>query len=79
MSLTADIVVANSSKKKYDPCDLLRYENFAIPCSYFSIGFATSFITTPLNVYMVDVLSAEPPMQSTIGKLCFLFLIYYLL
>jgi MFS family permease len=51
--------------RKYDPCDIFRMENIAIPLSYFSIGFAESFLTTPLNIYMVNVLNAEPPIQST--------------
>ena len=55
------------TKRKYDPCDLLRMENIAIPLSYFNIGFATSFLCTPLNIYMVNVLNVEPQMQSTLG------------
>lgn len=55
--------------RKYDPCDISRAENIAIPLSYFSIGFADSFITTPLNIYMVSVLNAEPPIQTTLGIL----------
>jgi hypothetical protein len=49
------------------PCNLRRKENIAIVLAYFSIGLVSSFITTPLNVYMVSVLNAEPQMQSTIG------------
>jgi len=55
--------------RKYDPCDISRMENIAIPLSYFSIGFASSFLTTPLNIYMVNVLNAEPPIQSTMNIL----------
>jgi hypothetical protein len=35
------------------PCDVTHIHNLAIAMSYFSVGFVTSFITTPLNVYMV--------------------------
>ena len=53
-------------KRKYAPCDISRIENIAIPMSYFSIGFAS---TTPLNIYLVKILNAEPPIQSTINIL----------
>jgi len=53
--------------RSLSPCNLRRKENIAIVLAYFSIGLVSSFITTPLNVYMVSVLNAEPQMQSTIG------------
>jgi hypothetical protein len=40
-----------------------------MPLSYFFIGVATSFINTPLTVYMVNELGAEPQIQNTIGVL----------
>lgn len=51
------------------PCNLKKKENIAIVLAYFAIGIVSSFISTPLNVYMVEVLNAEPQMQSTIGIL----------
>lgn len=41
----------------------------AITMSYLSVGLVMSFIQTPLNVYMVEVLNAEPSLQNTIGIL----------
>lgn len=37
--------------------------------TYFSVGLAMSFISTPLNVYMVKTLNVEPQMQITVGIL----------
>ena len=51
------------------PCDLHDMHNIAIALSYFSVGFAQSFISTPLNVYLVETLNAEPNMQNTINIL----------
>lgn len=51
------------------PTDLYRKENIAMAMAYFSVGLVGSFMTTPLNVYMVNVLNAEPNMQNTIGIL----------
>jgi hypothetical protein len=51
------------------PCDLYRKENMAITMSYFSVGVVSSFIATPLNVYLVEIIGAEPAMQSTIAIL----------
>jgi MFS family permease len=51
------------------PYHLLRKENFAIAMAYLSVGIVTSLISTPLNVYLVEVLNAEPQMQNTIGIL----------
>ena len=52
------------------PCDLHDPNNLAIALSYFSVGFAQSFTTTPLNIYLIEVLNAEPAMQNTINILC---------
>ena len=46
--------------------DLLRVENLAISLSYLSVGIVSAFIVNPLNVYMIEVLHAEPTVQSTI-------------
>ena len=51
------------------PTDLSKKENIAIALSYFAVGFVSSFICTPLNIYMVNTLNAEPPIQNTIGIL----------
>lgn len=48
------------------PYDIYREENIAIALAYFSVGLVMSMISTPLNVYLVDVLDAEPYMQNTI-------------
>jgi hypothetical protein len=40
------------------PCDVFKVHNRAIAMSYFSVGFVSSFISTPLNVYMVRSLYA---------------------
>ena len=52
-----------------DPCDLYCASNVAIATSYFVIGLVSSLISTPLNIYMVEVLDAEPQMQNTISIL----------
>ena len=52
-----------------EPCNLLSSANFALVCAYFSVGFVGSLLRTPLNVYLVHTLSAEPEMQNTIGIL----------
>jgi MFS family permease len=41
----------------------------AITMSYLSVGLVMSLIQTPLNVYMVKVLDAEPSLQNTIAIL----------
>ena len=52
-----------------EPCNLLSSANFALVCAYFSVGFVGSLLRTPLNVYLVHTLSAEPEIQNTIGIL----------
>jgi hypothetical protein len=34
--------------------------NIALPLSYFAVGFAMSFSSTPLSVYAVEQLRLEP-------------------
>jgi hypothetical protein len=51
------------------PCDIYRNENMAITMSYFAVGVVSSFISTPLNVYLVETIGAEPAMQNTIAIL----------
>jgi MFS family permease len=61
---------APKKKGPTDPrCNLYRKENMAITMSYFSVGLVMSLIQTPLNVYMVEVLDAEPSLQNTIAIL----------
>ncbi|KAG5179232.1 folate-biopterin transporter [Tribonema minus] len=43
--------------------------NIAIPISYWLIGFLGSFIGTPLTVFLVQSLNAQPAQQNTIGVL----------
>jgi MFS family permease len=50
-------------------CDIYRKENMAITMSYLSVGLVMSLIQTPLNVYLVSVLDAEPALQNTIAIL----------
>jgi uncharacterized membrane protein YfcA len=60
------------TKKDFDeglPYNLYRIENVAIPIAYFAVGIVGSLLSTPLNVYLVEVLNAEPQMQNTIGIL----------
>jgi MFS family permease len=59
----------NGKKRTIEPCNPLKRENFGIAMAYFFIEFIFSVIDTPLNVYMVKTLNAEPEMQSTIGIL----------
>ena len=49
--------------------DIYRKENLAIIMAYFSVGLVSSFLATPMNIYLVNVLNAEPQMQNTIGIL----------
>jgi hypothetical protein len=51
------------------PYDIYRKENWAIVMAYFSVGLVGSFLSTPLNVYLVEHLNAEPQMQNTISIL----------
>lgn len=51
------------------PNELFHISNIAIAMSYFAVGFVGSFISTPLNVYLISELNAEPSMQNTIGIL----------
>jgi Na+/melibiose symporter-like transporter len=58
-----------NKKRTIEPCNPLKRENLGIAMAYFFIEFIFSVIDTPLNVYMVKTLNAEPAMQSTIGIL----------
>lgn len=51
------------------PVDIYHSYNIAIIMAYFSIGVVQSFLSTPLNIYLVEKLNAEPQMQNTIGIL----------
>lgn len=42
----------------------------AVPCSYFLIGFLSSFVLTPLNIFLVRGLDAQPEEQTAIAVLC---------
>jgi hypothetical protein len=48
-------------------CPILSF--FPFSQSYFSVGFTNSFILTPLSIYLVKTLDAEPQMQTTIAIL----------
>ena len=61
-------VAARASEDK-GKTSLLSLSSVGLPLSYFFIGISTSFITTPLSVYMVTELGAEPQAQNTIGVL----------
>ena len=37
--------------------------------SYFSVGIIMTFMATPLNIYMVEILNAEPQQQNVINIL----------
>ena len=68
---TADIdhVLDGKEHKTDKRCDIFSKSNMAITMSYLTVGLVMSFIQTPLNVYMVKVLNAEPSLQNTIGIL----------
>ncbi len=51
------------------PCNIYHRKNIAIALAYFSIGVVQSFPSTPLNIYLVETLNAEPQLQNTIGIL----------
>eukprot|EP01038_Epipyxis_sp_PR26KG_P012294 gene12294-16485_t len=61
--------INDHNDQHYDPCDIYRKENMAILMSYLAVGVVSSFISTPLNVYLVETLEAEPQMQNTIAIL----------
>lgn len=63
-----------SRKQAYDQdtniaVEIYRKENIAIAMAYFAVGLTSSFLSTPLNIYLVEFLNAEPQMQNTIGIL----------
>jgi MFS family permease len=66
----------HSLKEEYEeeiaqgvPCNIYHKKNVAIVLAYFSIGVVQSFPSTPLNIYLVETLNAEPQLQNTIGIL----------
>ena len=48
------------------PYNLMRQENIAIAMAYFCVGIVGSFLHTPLVVYLVKDLNAEPQMQHAV-------------
>mmetsp|Transcript_17451 Transcript_17451/g.38704 ORF Transcript_17451/g.38704 Transcript_17451/m.38704 type:complete len:584 (+) Transcript_17451:166-1917(+) len=63
-------VAARLRDGRSDPrCSVTRKENLAITMAYFSVGMVSSLIQTPLNVYLVKTMNAEPSMQNTIAIL----------
>ena len=46
---------------------MIKY--YSILQAYFSVGLVMSFVSTPLNVYLVEQLDAEPKMQTTMSIL----------
>jgi hypothetical protein len=47
--------------------ELFRLANVAIPMSYFSIGIALTFISTPAMYYAVDTLDADSAVVNTLN------------
>lgn len=47
--------------------DLWRTQNVAIPLSYFVVGFALTFISTPITYYAVDTLDADSALVNTLS------------
>ena len=56
-------LTTNEASTTVDPTDIWDKHNFAILMSYFSVGITDSLLSTPLNVYLVSVLDAEPGVQ----------------
>jgi len=50
-------------------CTLHELPNLIIPLGYFTIGFLSAFNTTPQNIYLVEVLNAEPAKQNLLNIL----------
>lgn len=59
----------SDDRPNIEPYNLMHRENFAIAMSYFTVGFSMSFLQTPLNIYLVNTLNAEPDVQGTINIL----------
>jgi len=57
------------ARGRVDPVDLTSTSNICIAIGYFSVGISQAFSITPLNIYLVHVLRAEPAMQNTVGIL----------
>lgn len=59
---------------------LTRLENVALLTSYFSVGFALTFLSTPLNYYMItslDASSADIGVLATVQSLPWSFKVFY--
>jgi MFS family permease len=56
-------------KQQSSKLSLTSPKHISIPLSYWLIGFLGSFISTPLNVYLVHGLNAQPAQQNTIAVL----------
>ena len=63
------LIIPDKTKKSDARCNIYRKENMAITMSYLSVGLVMSLIQTPLNIYMVHILNAEPPLQNTLAIL----------
>ena len=57
--------LSNESRQALEaPCDLMRPENFCLAVTYFTVGIIMTFMMTPLNIYLVRQLNAEPQQQN---------------
>ena len=60
---------SSSSDSNPNPCDLMDLSNVGIAIAYLTVGMTMSFITNPLNIYLVNDLNAAPDLQGTINIL----------
>ena len=44
-------------------------ENLSLPTSYFLVGFSTALLATPISVYMIKEIGAQPEEQNTVAIL----------
>ena len=58
-----------SDRGEVHPCDLTSMENIGIAMAYLTVGLTMSLVTTPMNIYLVNTLNAEPDLQGTINIL----------
>ncbi len=65
------LAIPTQKRRRYDshPCELYSRSNIGLPLSYFAIGVTQTLMTTPLNVYLVKTIHAEPKIQNTLGVL----------
>jgi hypothetical protein len=54
---------------KVKPYHFLHEQNIPIGISYFSVGFVTGFLSTPLSIYMIQKLNVDPQIQNVISIL----------